>query len=540
MPYNYKSNWARGLGVMRMETRMNRTGSPARARIGPLLLGAALALAPGTVATASHAEPCEYEVGLVQVVLELGVPIGVINGLYGTLAADSLPPLYLLTIPEGADEQSFASLLEEDPNVAGAEPAFRSETPEGTRQMMVAGVGGTIEDYQDQEFVDRIGMIPTHEHTRGDGVVIALLDTGLLASHPALENAVAAGGYDFVGNDGDPSDTANGVDDDGDGLTDEGAGHGTMVAGIAHLIAPGAALLPLRVLDDEGRGRTFDVAKAIHYATDAGARIVHMSLGLTCVSKIIAHEVRRADSLGVSVVAAAGNDGREEPPYYPASDSLALSVAAVDSADVKASFSNYHTTVDLSAPGVGILSPFHDGEYALGAGTSFAAPFVSGQVALIRSLNPSLSKAQVDSLARLGVAPIDSIPGNEPFQGKLGTGRVDLWATWLATPAAAGVPIAIPGEGRQAIAAYPNPQASGARVTIRFAESALVAGTMTVVGIFDPSGRLLRKIDESMQPTDAELTWDGRDQAGRPLPSGIYFVKPLGAGTGARLVVIPR
>jgi hypothetical protein len=472
------------------------------------------------------ARSCEFEPGFLQIMLLPGVPIELIDAIYGTVATDSLPPFYLVQLPTGADEDAFLSWLLSDPRVQSGEKALRLESPEGSRQMTVAGVGGTIEEFQDQAFVGRIGLPQTLLHTRGDGVRIAVLDTGIRADHPAIAGAIDPGGYDFVSDDPEPQDAADGIDGDLDGATDEGAGHGTMIAGIAHLIAPGATLLPIRVLDDEARGTSFNVAKAIRYAVDHGAHIVNLSLGLECESKIIAHEIGLADSLGVTVVAAAGNQDQEEPPYYPAWNPLVLSVAAVDSADVKAPFSNYHASVDLSAPGIGILAPYYDGEYALGAGTSFAAPMVAGQTALIRALNPSLVKAEVDSLARLGVAPLDSIPGNESYAGKLGSGRVDVWQTWLVTPAGAGIEDP-PDFPPTRIAVFPNPSAAGEALTI-------CLGTRSTLSLYDVRGRRIRTLRSS---GPAVLTWDGRDEAGRPVAPGVYF---LGEPGHIRLVRTAR
>jgi subtilisin family serine protease len=368
--------------------------------------------------------------------------------------------------------------------------------------------------------------------------LVAVIDTGILADHPALDGAIAAGGYDFVDDDADPSEAANGQDDDGDGLIDEAAGHGTMVAGIIHLVAPRAKILPIRVLDDEGQGRTFTVAKAIRYAVEQGADVVNLSLGLTHSCFAIRHEVKLADSLSVAVAAAAGNLAAENPPYYPAVDTHVLSVAALDSSDVKADFSNWHERVAVSAPGVGVYAPYYDGEYAIGAGTSFASPFVAGQCALILALNPSLTVDEVYEFVGLGVEEIYSKPGNEQYLDKLGTGRVDGYQTWLNTPAATHIWDDAPASSAP-LRVSPNPAVLRHGVVVRFdgwaARSALQAS------VYDAAGRLMQIL-----PVDASgaTRWDGIDRNGYRVPAGLYFIRLSGShgsqsqGSGIRLVLL--
>ncbi|MDM7916344.1 MAG: S8 family serine peptidase, partial [Candidatus Eisenbacteria bacterium] len=388
-------------------------------------------LAPGPV----RAEDPEYELGYVQVALAPGADVQEINAEYGTFATDSLPPLYQLHTPTGMDEETLIALLREDPRVEEAEYCYKNQTPEGSRQMVVAAVGGTIEEYLDQGAAERLHLDDAHLVTDGSGQLVAVLDTGVYAGHEALEGAIAAGGYDFVGHDADPADTANGIDDDGDGLTDEGAGHGTMIAGIVHLVAPGAQILPVRILNDEGRGKTFDVAKGIRYAVTHGAHVINLSLGLPARSGIIAHQINAAFEAGVALIAAAGNAGTDSIDYYPASDPNVLSIAALDSADVKTDFSNYGPKIGESAPGLGIRAPYYDGDWAIGAGTSFAAPFISGQCALVRSLEPALGLPDLYQRLGQGVVDIYRLRPNWPYVGELGTGRFDGLALLAHIPA---------------------------------------------------------------------------------------------------------
>ena len=174
----------------------------------------------------------------VQLQLAPGIDIDEINSEYGTTTDDSLPPLFLLAVPDGVPQQQILLQMSSDPRIEWAEPGYLDETPETTRLMFVIIVGGTVTDYEDQAVLDRIRLDDILPHTTGSGVTVAVLDTGVESAHPALAGSVMKGGFDFVDDDIYPEDTANGLDDDGDGHTDEGAGHGTMVAGIVHLIAP--------------------------------------------------------------------------------------------------------------------------------------------------------------------------------------------------------------------------------------------------------------------------------------------------------------
>lgn len=484
---------------------------------------------------AASASAAEYENGLIQVQLNPGHTISQVNAVYHTVAVDSLPPLYLLGVPDGTDDAALILAMEADPDgsFGCVEHSWRNETPEGTRQMVVAAVGGTISDYLDQGLVERLHLAEAHSQVRGSGVVVAVLDTGVRADHEAFGGAILPGGYDFVDNDADPSDLANGIDDDSDGLTDEGAGHGTLVAGTIHLVAPDAMILPVRVLDDEGRGSTFTVAKGIRYAVAQGADIINLSLGLTEHSGIIAHELAAARLASVAMVSAAGNLGVDTVQFYPASDLKVLMVAALDSSDVKASFSNYHPKVAVSAPGVGIYGPFHDGAYAIGAGTSFAAPFVSGACALLWALEPALSWDQLYNRVAEGVVNIYSIPENQPYMAKLGTGRFDGLQMLLTSPALSGVmPVAELGAQVRLV---PNPVSTGGPMTLAW--SAASASGPVRLFLHDASGRQVRHLE--MNGAD-RLTFNARDDAGRPLSSGTYFVRISGSRIrqSARLVVM--
>ncbi len=218
-------------------------------------------------------------------------------------------------------------------------------------------------------------------------------------------------------------DEPNGLDDDGDSLVDEAAGHGTHVAGIIHLVAPDARIMPLRVLDSDGRGNMFTLAKALLYASSNGADVVNLSLGTPSRSDLLRDAVRELTRNGVAVVAAAGN-GNTNAKQYPAADNCALAVTSVGSANTKSTFANFGGWITVAAPGEGIYSTLPPSGYAWWSGTSMATPFVAGQAALISSLSPSLTVRDVATLISGTAQSLDVM--NPAFAGQLGSGQIDI------------------------------------------------------------------------------------------------------------------
>jgi uncharacterized protein YkwD len=228
---------------------------------------------------------------------------------------------------------------------------------------------------------------------RGDGVVIAILDTGADLSHPDLAGKFVSRGRDFVNNDDDASDDH---------------GHGTHVSGIAAAVTNNgvgiagvgynARLLPVKVLSASGQGDTARIAQAIDWASQqAGVKVINMSLGCACPSPAYLTEaIANARSRGVVVIAAAGNDGTSSPAS-PASAPGVIGVGATDSADRRTSFSNYGVNARLAAPGLNIYSTLRGGSYGNMSGTSMASPNVAGVAALVWSACPACSVAEVEA-----------------------------------------------------------------------------------------------------------------------------------------------
>ena len=196
-------------------------------------------------------------------------------------------------------------------------------------------------------------------------------------------------------------------------------GHGTMVAGILAVMAPDAMIMPLRAFDDKGCGTTYNIAKAVKYAVSHGAQVINMSFGISGQTQTLKKTIEEAVNAGVTVVASAGN-GNTSAPQYPAGYPGVLGVAATNLKDVKASFSNYGSTIFVSAPGSNIISAYPGGYYAELSGTSFSAPMVAAEAALLQSLKTSGWKNSIAA----GVDNIDAV--NPAYTGQLGTGRINL------------------------------------------------------------------------------------------------------------------
>ncbi len=233
-------------------------------------------------------------------------------------------------------------------------------------------------------------FFPTWNYSRGAGVKVAVLDTGI-ANHPDLP--VVSGGYNAL---------------DGTDRYTDGNGHGTHVAGtIAALdnsigvvgVAPEIRLYAVKVLDDSGKGSVESVVAGIEWAVNNGMQVINMSLGASSGSQTLKDACDIAYAKGLLLVAAAGNNGN--PPgkgdnvNYPAKYESVIAVAASDEAGKRATFSSTGPDVELIAPGVKVKSTVPGGTYATYSGTSMASPHAAGVAALVWAANSSLSNLEV-------------------------------------------------------------------------------------------------------------------------------------------------
>jgi len=334
----------------------------------------------------------------------------------------------LVATPQGVSVTDLATEMITYGDCLWAEPNYLSETPEGAQGTIPFYEGDHVfGDVADQGALARIGAPLAHLTSTGNGVVVAIVDTGIDSTHPDLAASVSPIGWDFVDGDAVALDERNGLDDDGDGDVDEGAGHGTHVAGLVLAAAPDATLMPVRVLDSEGVGTSVGVARGIRWAADNGADVINLSLGMYVDARVIRDAIEDAVAHGVIVVNSTGNRGVQAQEHFPARLSRVLSVAATDSVDARAPFSNYASHVDVSAPGVALLSTYLDHGYAIWSGTSMAAPLVSGSIALRLQTHPATTQDEVENIFKDTCDPIAGEQGT-PWEGKMGDGRINTAA----------------------------------------------------------------------------------------------------------------
>jgi len=285
-----------------------------------------------------------------------------------------------------------------------------------------------------------IGAFAAWDRATGEDIVIAVIDTGISATHPDLQP-------NLWRNPGEVAD--NGIDDDNngyiddvhgydfvfrDGDPDDRDGHGTHVAGIAAArgdegygivgTAFDARIMAVKLLDPAGGGYATLAAEAINYAVNNGADVINASWGGYGPSQAVRNAVAYARSRGVLFVAAAGNEGYDnnDYPLYPASYSLdnVISVAATDRRDRLASFSNYGSnSVHLTAPGEQILSTWPGSDWLYMGGTSMASPFVAGAAALLHSASPEATAQEVRTSLLTTVSPLPDESGFVLSGGRL-------------------------------------------------------------------------------------------------------------------------
>ncbi len=343
--------------------------------------------------------------------------IGSVRGTAGMKVVSRLPDLdtQLIEFPrlegdiaQGVGEEALAEVKANLERV----PAVESVQYNHVRRLSVIP--------NDPRFGGQYGLrlpgFPTAwDTTLGNGVKVAVVDTGIAAGHPDLRGKVVA-----QGNFADQFGGARGR-----------VGHGTHVAGVIGAQTgngvgvaggcPNCRLLSARV-DGFLFGRITDasVAEGINWSVNNGARVINLSLGSPQPSAILENAVDRATSRGVVVVAAAGNEGTSTK-FYPAAYENVIAVAATSRRDGRAGFSNFGNWVDVAAPGVGILSTYPGG-YASLSGTSFSSPHVAALAGLLSS--QGYTRAEITSRI-LATAEDEGPLGRDPFYGE---GRIDAAA----------------------------------------------------------------------------------------------------------------
>lgn len=339
---------------------------------------------------------------------------------YPITLLDEIPSagLILVMLDRVYERDEFESLVESDARVVWADLDFDAGESNGGSQSFFTIV--PADGFVDQPARFIVGLPPTAAATTGQNVVVAVIDTGADVNHPELFGRTVPG-YNVL-------DDSTNVADVGVG---EFAGHGTFISGLVLSFATDSRVLPIRAMDASGQSTTWFVAKGIYKAIELGADIVNISLGSNETTEILDRATQAAHDAGVLVVAAAGNSNTDSPLWMPAAIETVVGVAATDDNDIRAPFSNYGQEVDISAPGVNIISAMPGGSFAQSSGTSWSTAIVSAGAAIMREQVPA---ASVDLLReRLLTATVNIDDLNPDYQGKLGVGRLDLASVFVCS-----------------------------------------------------------------------------------------------------------
>lgn len=276
-----------------------------------------------------------------------------------------------------------------------------------------------------QDWLDRIRVANAWHHSTGQGVVVAVLDTGIDMNHDYLKDNISPWGIDFVDEDYDASEERSNLDSNGNGVIDEGWGHGTHVAGIIKTVAPDVTIMPIRIADSDGHAELFDIIEGISYATMYGVDIINLSMSIDKPSPLLQDWIAFAQAMNITIVTSAGNNNLNELKY-PGNVRGVITVTSINENLVKSSFANYSYNVSVAAQGENILSTAPGNRYIYRSGTSMAAPIVAGQAAIILQLVPYASRYYVADRILLTSKPIYHA-NNYLYWDKLGTGYADVW-----------------------------------------------------------------------------------------------------------------
>ena len=383
---------------------------------------------------------------LQQVCVTLGCSVS--GGLDG-----SVGKVFLVTAPALVDPNAFLQTLRAQPGITNAEldavlkvlqatgtapPSWLSDAAP-VSYFGVSVMHGYVA--QPASTIIRLPDMRSAFNDSGAGIV-AVIDTGVDPTHPVLQGVLVPGN-DFTRNISGPGSELPDVNQSSIGpfpsplmvnqstaaVLDQVSGtnlsqpqyaafgHGTMVAGIVHLVAPTAQIMSLKAFRADGSGYLSDVLRAIYFATQNGANVINMSFSVATYSQEMASAIKFASHHQVICVASAGNDGKDETVYPAALDNV-MGVASTTNNDTLSSFSNYgQDIVWVAAPGEGIVTTYPFGTYAAGWGTSFSAPMVSGAAALLVGVNSLCNESCAEpSLAHAVFISAD-----------VGNGRLDLY-----------------------------------------------------------------------------------------------------------------
>jgi subtilisin family serine protease len=396
---------------------------------------------------------------------------------------------YVISFKKALDITALANNLSQHRLIESVEPNYRIKKEFTPKDPF----------FKKQWYLSKINTPLAWDKTKGSNdIVVAVIDGGVHTSHPELKGKLHKP-YDAV--DGD---TIFFPDD-----------HGTHVAGIIAAsqnatgvsgIAPNVKIMPVNVFYGDSTSSE-ELTKGIYYAADNGADVINLSLGSYYYSSVIEQAIKYAQSKGVIVVAAAGNDHINKKTY-PAAYSGVLGISATNDVDKAAYFSNYGSYVDFAAPGEDIYSTIAYGRYSFMSGTSMATPVVSGTVALVLSKNPFLSNTDVYDL--LKKSSIDLLKAG--WDEYSGFGRIDASLAVSNTPEALS-----------------NIKLSKSKFLMKGSNKVSAtfkayAGTLITAYVKDVNGKVVRTITKNQKSNGKTITlfWDGKSDNGVYMPTGTY------------------
>jgi len=312
--------------------------------------------------------------------------------------------------------QDFIKVLEESKEVVYAE-----RIPISRRFDFPNDLGTNSQGENGQYYLYKIGAPLAWDIQQGNpNIKVAVVDDALESTHEDIDGFTLPG-YDAVNQDLDITPPGNDWD------------HGTFISGMIAAntnngigmasLARGVRIIPVKITDDFNANIIQNEYEGVAFAASQGAKVINMSWGSSIPSQTGFSTMNVANNAGAVLVAAAGNDNTSLVTY-PAAYPNVISVAATTSIDTKASFSNFGSWIDISAPGSQIWSLLPNNSYGVKSGTSFAAPLVSAAAALLLSNNPSLTPAEVLSCLQSSADNIDVFNSN--YTGLLGAGRLNV------------------------------------------------------------------------------------------------------------------
>lgn len=235
-------------------------------------------------------------------------------------------------------------------------------------------------------------------------VTVAVIDSGISAVHPDLKRKIRKDGYNFINNNTNTADSN---------------GHGTQVAGTIAATAGNnlgitgytgtydVDILPIKIMDEDGKGSSSDIIRAVNFALEKNVDVINLSLGSKTFSSTEERTMETAADKGVIIIASAGNEGSSSR-FYPASHDSVFSIGSHSERMTHSDFSNYNSNIDFSAPGEYIYTTKSDGSYSYKSGTSFSAPVFASIVAMMKSLDPSLQGNEIKNLMQLAALDLGS------------------------------------------------------------------------------------------------------------------------------------